>query len=100
MPVRKKLLSRFVPSAVVVFALLLMPEGTGSSRLLAATCDCGGYNGPKCSETTSCAWYLFGKICTTNYTYYPGRSGPGKGDQTPEESDKPIACRPGIPFCF
>lgn len=32
--------------------------------------ECGGGEGKLCSETTSCASWLFGSICSTYYKYY------------------------------
>lgn len=50
--------------ALVTGALLAQP----TTPLQAA--ECGTGDGKLCSETTSCAGWFWGKVCTTYYKYY------------------------------
>lgn len=74
-------------SGAVALALLLAAEPAGSNTLLVASSGCGGYSGPVCSQTRSCVWYLFGQICTTKYTYYPGQEQKQKEKPTGREKE-------------
>ncbi len=68
MRLRRAILGFFVAGAL---ALAFLPAGpSGGRELLAQTANCGAYSGNVCKETKSCIWWLFGRICTTNYYYY------------------------------
>ncbi len=85
----RRALAGLFASSGLMLALLLPASSGGDRPLLAQAASCGAGNGNKCKETTSCVWYVFGRICTTYYYYYPGgTSGPaGEGAVLPERTD-------------
>ncbi len=79
MGIRRTLTRFFVACAL---ALALVPVGPNrTTPAFAQAANCGGGSGNLCKQTTSCVWYVFGRICTTFYYYYPGN----KGVELPEE---------------
>lgn len=59
-----------------VFLLAAMLLAVSPEPRLAAS-DCGANSGNLCKETTSCAWILFFRMCTTTYDYYPSDDSDG-----------------------
>ena len=72
MKLRQMLAGLFVASTLSLAYVPTGDSGTGRSLLAQVPSNCGGYTGQLCKSTTSCAWYVFGRICTTYYYYYPG----------------------------
>lgn len=61
-----------IPAAFLLSAFLLAasPEPQAASDS-----ECGAFDGQKCWQNESCAWFIFFKMCTTKYKYYPAGDG-------------------------
>jgi hypothetical protein len=57
-----------IPAALLLsgFLLAASPEPQAASAS-----DCGSNSGELCWQNESCAWFVFFKMCTTKYKYYP-----------------------------
>jgi hypothetical protein len=63
-----------IPAAFLLsgFLLAASPEPQAASDS-----TCGAYDGKLCWQNESCASFIFFKMCTTKYKYYPNASPPG-----------------------